>query len=280
MTANKFMPMYWGDYLRDTGHLSAAEHGAYLLMIGHYWTTGAPLPADDEALRRLSRMERAEWKRSRGAVLAMFQRDGDTYRHKRIDAELAAAAERYERRSQAGRKGNEKRWSGDPSATQETSQCDPNAIPMRSQPQPQPHSPNGEKRDADASRGAPAPLRPADAKPDPRGTRLPEGWELPDDWREWAVRQGIPPPAVDREADRFADYWRGRAGKDGRKADWAATWRNWVRRATEGNGHGRFGDSREQRYVARDDIRRAGILDALADELDADGPGAGVGGRA
>ena len=37
-----------------------------------------------------------------------------------------------------------------------------------------------------------------------------------------------------REAERFRDYWTGKAGKDGRKADWPATWRNWIRRAAEG----------------------------------------------
>lgn len=28
----------------------------------------------------------------------------------------------------------------------------------------------------------------------------------------------------------FADHWRAKPGADGRKADWLATWRNWVRR--------------------------------------------------
>lgn len=31
------------------------------------------------------------------------------------------------------------------------------------------------------------------------------------------------------EAERFRDYWHAKAGKDGRKLDWQATWRNWVR---------------------------------------------------
>jgi hypothetical protein len=28
----------------------------------------------------------------------------------------------------------------------------------------------------------------------------------------------------------FRDHWWGKAGKEGRKADWFATWRNWVRK--------------------------------------------------
>jgi uncharacterized protein YdaU (DUF1376 family) len=42
-----WIPMYWGDYLRDTMRLSATEHGAYMLLIAHYWTKGVPLGNDD-----------------------------------------------------------------------------------------------------------------------------------------------------------------------------------------------------------------------------------------
>ncbi|GEM_PF-3294887 len=137
MRPDKFMPIYWGDYLKDTGHLSAAEHGAYLLLIGHYWTTGKPLPSNLETVRRIARMERDEWEVSRDTVMAFFDLDGDAYRHGRIDAEMAKAVEKYEKRSAAGRAGNEKRWG---SKSQCESQCDPNAVAKSSQPQPQPHS--------------------------------------------------------------------------------------------------------------------------------------------
>ncbi|QXP89479.1 hypothetical protein [Methylococcus capsulatus] len=31
-------------------------------------------------------------------------------------------------------------------------------------------------------------------------------------------------------AEIFRDYWVAKSGADARKADWGATWRNWVRR--------------------------------------------------
>lgn len=37
---------------------------------------------------------------------------------------------------------------------------------------------------------------------------------------------------IRRQADMFADHWHAATGKDGRKADWEATWRNWIRRAS------------------------------------------------
>jgi hypothetical protein len=36
---------------------------------------------------------------------------------------------------------------------------------------------------------------------------------------------------ADHEA--FCDYWRGIPGAKGRKLDWVATWRNWMRREHE-----------------------------------------------
>jgi hypothetical protein len=69
---------------------------------------------------------------------------------------------------------------------------------------------------------------PRDASPS--GSRLPADWSLPDDWRTWAIAER-PDVEATREALIFADYWHGKAGKDARKADWLATWKNWIRRA-------------------------------------------------
>lgn len=60
--------------------------------------------------------------------------------------------------------------------------------------------------------------------------RLPEDFE-PD--LDWAVKAGMPADVARRERDKFRDYWRARAGKDALKADWPATWRNWIRRSLE-----------------------------------------------
>lgn len=64
-----------------------------------------------------------------------------------------------------------------------------------------------------------------------RGTRLPVDWACPAEWLDWA-RSERSDLDVDREAACFADYWRSKPGKEGRKSDWLATWRLWIRRAT------------------------------------------------
>jgi hypothetical protein len=72
---------------------------------------------------------------------------------------------------------------------------------------------------------------PASPSPQRRGSRLPEDWVLPKTWGEWALdqRPGWNPDDVRNCADRFADYWHAKAGREASKLDWLATWRNWVR---------------------------------------------------
>lgn len=63
---------------------------------------------------------------------------------------------------------------------------------------------------------------------EPRATRLASSWVLPDGWRTWA-RAERPDLDPGFTASNFLDYWQAKPGKDGRKLDWEATWRNWVR---------------------------------------------------
>lgn len=59
-----FFKLYIGDYQRDTAHLSVTEHGAYLLMLQHFYATEKPLPT----AKALHRMLRAETKAERDAI--------------------------------------------------------------------------------------------------------------------------------------------------------------------------------------------------------------------
>lgn len=61
-----------------------------------------------------------------------------------------------------------------------------------------------------------------------RATRLPQDWALPDEWRDWAKAERADLDVASTAAS-FRDYWVAKPGKDGRKVDWLATWRNWVR---------------------------------------------------
>lgn len=112
-----WMPIFWGDYLRDTTHLSAAEHGAYLLLIAHYWTTAEPLSDDDEKLRRIARMERAEWKRARPTLEAFFSVADGRWFHRRIEKELAEWQARKDKNKVRARTAASKRWASSKDAS-------------------------------------------------------------------------------------------------------------------------------------------------------------------
>lgn len=73
-----------------------------------------------------------------------------------------------------------------------------------------------------------------------RGSRLPLT-DLPADWRAWCdtERPDLDPVAV---WARFRDHWVAKAGKDGVKLDWLATWRNWVRNEKRRPGGARPGE--------------------------------------
>ncbi len=101
-----WMPLYIGDYKRDTGHLNTLEHGAYLLLIMHYWETG-PLPNDDVRLAKIAGVSLKQWSSLREVVISFFLEANakQLLRHKRIDEELIKAETISAKRALAGAKG-------------------------------------------------------------------------------------------------------------------------------------------------------------------------------
>ena len=96
-----WMPLYVGDYLGDTGHLTTAQHGAYLLLMMHYWRKGE-LPDCDRQLSKITKLPLKTWCDYR-PILQDFFHSG--WRHKRIDAELDRMMRVSEKRAIAGQKG-------------------------------------------------------------------------------------------------------------------------------------------------------------------------------
>jgi uncharacterized protein YdaU (DUF1376 family) len=129
MTTRPWMPLYIADYLADTAHLGALQSGAYLHLIMHYWQNGG-LPEGDAALARIARLSPAEFRRER-ATLAAFFHEG--WKHKRIDAELAHAADVSSKRRASAEHRHGKR---DANASANAEQLDTHARGL-SQPQPQ-----------------------------------------------------------------------------------------------------------------------------------------------
>jgi len=62
-----------------------------------------------------------------------------------------------------------------------------------------------------------------------RGSRLPNDWIAPQQFIDFCNSER-PDLNANLIAEQFKDYWISVAGSKGVKADWFATWRNWVRR--------------------------------------------------
>ncbi len=121
-----WMPFFVADYLADTGHLTTIEHGAYMLLIMHYWANDG-LPTDEKKLSRIARMSESEWRESRDTIAEFFSAD---WKHDRIEFELAESNAAYARRAAAGRKGGNARPKRKPSGS--------NASTLPELPHPQP----------------------------------------------------------------------------------------------------------------------------------------------
>lgn len=108
---NPWYPHYTGDYLRDTAHLSLAEHGAYRLALDFYYSTACPLPADLRGLYRICRAVNKADRQAVDSVLSQFfDLQADGYHNKRADAEIAKNEEKRKRLSLGAQKTNERRW--------------------------------------------------------------------------------------------------------------------------------------------------------------------------
>jgi hypothetical protein len=87
------------------------------------------------------------------------------------------------------------------------------------------------------------------SKPSQRGTRLDSAW-MPATETVEAMRAECPHVDLRAEHRKFVDYWTAKPGKDGVKLSWDATWRNWIRRASEQNGRATNGNVHKLRTLA------------------------------
>lgn len=201
------MPFYVADYLADTMHLTAAEHGGYLMLILHYWKSG-PIPDDDSRLATISRMGDA-WSNASSTLRAFFKQQDGMLVHSRIDREKSDALDNKSRNKARAVTAANKRWGNDASSNATSM---PQAM-LDECPSPSPSPSLKTKPNSKASATA---------------TRLPEDW-IPSDLEIEFLKSERPELNLNFVADRYRDYWISQPGNKGKKVDWLATWRNWVR---------------------------------------------------
>ncbi|EJY3830734.1 DUF1376 domain-containing protein [Escherichia coli] len=101
MAALPYMQLYIADYLADTMHLSAEEHGAYLLLMFNYWQTGKPIPKN--RLAKIARLTNERWADVEPSLQEFFFDNGEEWVHLRIEEDLASVREKLTKKSAAGK---------------------------------------------------------------------------------------------------------------------------------------------------------------------------------
>lgn len=239
--------MYPGDYIRDTGHLSLVEHGAYWCLLLHCYSRHEPFIPHDRRYVIAHAVTSEEQVAVDHVLGAFFQRAGETWHHNRVEEEIGLAQEKYLRRSICGQRGAEARWQ---SHDKPDGNANPNAIgnansktmandmamPMAKtyQSESQPQSPSHPPAQSVTAVAGGKIFK--DTHHASKPTRQPQGQRLPTDWQPcegdiaYGQQCGLD---VARTSEDFRDYWLAESGQRARKVDWSLAWRRWCRNAAE-----------------------------------------------
>ena len=136
--------------MRDTAHLSLAEHGAYTLLLDVYYATELPIPGEMQQLHRLCRATTAEEQAAVASVAdQFFPMNGDGRRHNgRADRQIPkdrAFIDKQTANAQRPRKPDASQTLAkpQPEISQTLAKTQPNASPPTPTPTPTPTPSSG-----------------------------------------------------------------------------------------------------------------------------------------
>lgn len=152
-----WMPLWIGDYLADTQHLTRDEHGAYLLLLMAYWRNGGPLSDDDKRLAATVKASPKEWRNLRETMAEFFTVFGGVWSHKRADKEIAESMSRSEKNASRASRAAQARWgkSGQSAQPSDDAPSIPQALHEQCpSPSPSPISSSLRSEDGKRSQGS------------------------------------------------------------------------------------------------------------------------------
>ena len=98
MDSDAWFACYPSDLTSATDHLCNHDFGAYVHALCWYYRNG-PLPNDDEKMRTLMRVDKADWMRTKGNIMGFFSLNGDGRWHqKRCDEVISERNEAISKR--------------------------------------------------------------------------------------------------------------------------------------------------------------------------------------
>lgn len=242
---NLWMPIYWADYYRDTQHLDTTQHGAYLMLIGYYWTTGSNCTANAKQLYMVCRCTTDEQRQAVDYVIDnMFTKKNGNLVHKRINEELQKSETLSKIRADAAKSRYQNE--GEQKQSKSTAKAEQLHTQLHIHTQIQSQLPSQVQdtvlgiSDVTASDEALNPIKPKTEKSPHEKTKrsittpFPEDERCPPEWANSVSRNtSLTQSEIDREYATARD-WAIANGK--RQADWPAFFRNWCRRAEQSRG--------------------------------------------
>lgn len=220
------MPLYVGDYLADTTNLTAAQHGAYLLLLMTYWHRGGPLPDDNIFLANAAKTSKNLWGYTRKVLEPYFEIKDGAWIHKRVEKEILKCCERSAKASQSA--------------------CVRYASALQLHTHTQIHK-EEEKKESKKETAL---------KREPKKQRhvCPEDFQPSESHYKLGADQGFDRKRVDDEAAKMHDWSH---GNQMWRADWKLVFNNWLRSEIQkrgnGNGHRPFTTDRARKH---DDLMR------------------------
>jgi len=236
MSINNWYAFYVGDYMRDTAHLSVVEHGAYRLLLDHYYSTASPLPDNLEQLYRICRAFAEQEQSAIKKVVQLFfvhDEDNGVYFSKRVEKELQKKGDISKKRSEAAKnkgllsKAKANQLMSNCKAIDDTSTSTSTSI--------------DNKIEIDKSISLSVfdentPKAKKDKKMDRGSTligflsTLDDPDEMPKEWYQDTKTNFVGATTDDilAEYNKFCDYWEANSNQaKGKKASWKAAWRLW-----------------------------------------------------
>lgn len=149
---DSWMPLFIGDFLADTSHLTTEQIGAYALLLMAMWRNGATLDPSEEELAAIARLPVERWQAHAPKLMRFLTPTAEgLLTQKRLAEEYAHAWDVYTKRVEAGQQGGRKpkapadNQTDNRMVTQTDTQTDTQTggrertkRPPQSQPQPQP----------------------------------------------------------------------------------------------------------------------------------------------
>jgi uncharacterized protein YdaU (DUF1376 family) len=257
------LPLFTDAYLADTRHLTAQQHGAYLLLLMMAWRSpDCAIPDDDVTLARWASMDLRAWKNNRDVILAFWRpfiaEDGkQKWRQLRLLDERKHAERVHSKNVEAGR-------------TSALKRKERGSTGVATEPQPKSNPQTQTHKEEDKSSSPSVSPKPTKARKDanPR-TSLSQflentGGLPPAEWGAYPrIEHGWPIERINATWRAFHRYWTSPDCPKPLKRDWRGTWENWCdREAKDSRGSRQAGGGSGSNLAAAVNgfvARRAGV---------------------